>query len=337
MKQVIVKLPNDQAAARPLIQAANSYGVSSFVSEGHHDVGSGTLYAESSFRIATITTQQDILDISEANAGNKGNEKGDKGLNILIRTADWRVIPLENLISRVQGKGVHVFAEARDKADAVMLSGVLEEGVEGVIIEPHDAEELFEYLDAMGLGRYKIDLIPATVTSIEVVGLGERSCIDTANLLHQGEGMLLGSFSSFFFLIHAEVAATSFTSPRPFRVNAGGIHNYIMLPDGRTKYLSEVTAGDHVLVVSAEGEGRRAIVGRSKIERRPLALIRASTEHLSGSVILQYAETISLLDADRKPIPVTSLKGGDTVLIHPVVGPKGRHFGVAIDETIIEK
>lgn len=336
MKQVIVKLPSDPAATRPLVQAANSYGISSFLAEGHPDVGSGTLYAESSFRRATIASQKDILDISQAAERREGRAK-DEDLNILIRTEDWRVIPLENLISRVQGKGVHIFAEAKDKADAIMLSGVLEEGVEGVIIEPNDAEELLEYLDAMGLGRYEIDLIPAAVSSIEIVGLGERSCIDTANLLHQGEGMLLGSFSSFFFLVHAEVAATGFTSPRPFRVNAGGIHNYIMLPDGRTKYLSEIAAGDHVLVVSVEGEGRRAIVGRSKIERRPLALIRAASEQLSGSVILQYAETISLLDRDRKPIPVTSLKVGDTVLVHPVGGPKGRHFGVAIDETIIEK
>ena len=76
----------------------------------------------------------------------------------------------------------------------------------------------------------------AKITEIQEVGDGERVCVDTASMLHKGEGMLIGSRANFMFLVHNESVGSSFTSPRPFRVNAGAVHCYTLSPDGNTKY-----------------------------------------------------------------------------------------------------
>jgi 3-dehydroquinate synthase class II len=54
-----------------------------------------------------------------------------------------------------------------------------------------------------------------------------------------------------------------------------------------------------------------------------------------GSLILQNAETIRLVDPSGKPISVVGLKEGDRVLV--VTDMPGRHFGTAVEETISEK
>lgn len=48
------------------------------------------------------------------------------------------------------------------------------------------------------------------------------------------------------------------------------VHAYLQLPGGRTGYLSELKTGAEVLVADAAGRTRTALVGRVKIESRPL-------------------------------------------------------------------
>lgn len=48
------------------------------------------------------------------------------------------------------------------------------------------------------------------------------------------------------------------------------VHSYVVMPGDRTAYLSELKSGMEVLVVSSAGAQRVAIVGRVKIETRPL-------------------------------------------------------------------
>ncbi len=254
----------------------------------------------------------------------------------LIKTRDWRIIPLENIIAMLEGTDVKLYVEAKNVEDAKTLVGVLEKGVDGIIISPKSVEELFSYTDIL-LKPPKLELKEAEVVDVKVVGMGERVCVDTSNMLEVGEGMLVGSFSGFLFLIHGETIGSEFTAPRPFRVNAGGVHNYILLPNGKTKYLSEVSSGDEVLIVASDGSTRRAVVGRSKIERRPLAVVKARADNVEGTVILQYAETIRLVSSKGEAISVTDLKPGDRVLVHIPSGPKGRHFGMAVEEYILEK
>jgi 3-dehydroquinate synthase class II len=48
------------------------------------------------------------------------------------------------------------------------------------------------------------------------------------------------------------------------------VHSYTACPNDQTAYLAELKSGKEVLVVNAEGQPRSAIVGRVKIETRPL-------------------------------------------------------------------
>ena len=90
-----------------------------------------------------------------------------------------------------------------------------------------------------------------------------------------------------------------------------------------------------VLVSGATGRSHPATVGRVKIERRPLLLVEAEAEGRRFSLILQNAETIRLVRPDGSAISVVDLKVGDVVLGHLETG--GRHFGHAIEETIVEQ
>jgi 3-dehydroquinate synthase class II len=48
------------------------------------------------------------------------------------------------------------------------------------------------------------------------------------------------------------------------------VHSYCTVPGGKTAYLSELKSGSEVVVVKADGRQRSALVGRVKIETRPL-------------------------------------------------------------------
>jgi len=152
--------------------------------------------------------------------------------------------------------------------------------------------------------------------------------------MQRGEGMLIGSQASGMFLVNSESDDSPYVAARPFRVNAGAVHSYIKIGD-KTRYLSELRTGDTVTIVDSKGKQRDGIVGRIKIESRPLMLIEAKAGDRTLSVILQNAETIKLVGKDGNPISVAKLKKGDEVLVHLEEG--ARHFGKKIEETIIEK
>ncbi len=165
--------------------------------------------------------------------------------------------------------------------------------------------------------------------------MGDRVCLDTVSNMVPGEGMLVGNAGSGFFLVHSESLKNPYVAARPFRVNAGAVHAYLYLPEGKTKYLSEVKAGDEVLTVRHDGTTSVSYIGRAKIERRPLLLIEAEAEGQPVSLVLQNAETIRLTSPEGEAISVATLKPGDRVLAHVTQG--GRHFGMAIEETITER
>jgi 3-dehydroquinate synthase II len=150
-----------------------------------------------------------------------------------------------------------------------------------------------------------------------------------------GEGMLVGNSSSALFLVHAESVSNPYVAPRPFRVNAGPVHAYTRVPGGKTRYLSELAAGDEVMIVDYQGKTSVGVVGRLKIEKRPLMLVKAKIGDKEITTILQNAETIRLTDPEGKPVSVAVIKPGDKVLV--ATEDSGRHFGMKIDETITEK
>lgn len=255
---------------------------------------------------------------------------------LILMGKDWKVIPLENIIAELQKEDVKLVAAVSDYKEAKLALETLEYGTDGVLLCPREiaeikkVAELVEEIESENYG-----LKAATVTRVEPVGSGDRVCVDTCSMMGIGEGMLIGSYSKGLFLVHSESMESEYVASRPFRVNAGPVHAYIMTPGNKTKYLSEIETGDEVLSVDREGNTKNVIVGRVKIEKRPLMLVEAEYDDVNLRTLLQNAETIRLVTEDGKPISVAELKVGDKIMVY--LDPDARHFGMAIEETIIEK
>jgi 3-dehydroquinate synthase II len=148
------------------------------------------------------------------------------------------------------------------------------------------------------------------------------------------EGMLVGSMSRGLFFVHAETAESPYVASRPFRVNAGAVHAYVRTLGGKTKYLAELQSGDEVQVVDTEGTTRETVVGRAKIEKRPMFRVQAEIEGDRIETLLQNAETIKVATRAGRTA-VTDLEVGDEMLVY--YEETARHFGEAVEESIIEK
>ena len=255
---------------------------------------------------------------------------------IILVGTDWTVNPLENIIADLQKVDVGIIAAVADKDGAKLALETLEHGTDGVVFEANDfalIKEIAQEVD--NASRTKYELKTATLTNVKPLGSGDRVCVDTTDMMKPGEGMLIGSYSKSMFLVHSESLESEYVASRPFRVNAGPVQAYVMVPGNKTRYLSELVAGDEVLIVNTEGETRTAYVGRSKIERRPLILIEAEYKGNTIRTLLQNAETIRIVDAENNPLSVADAKPGDKVKVY--IEKSARHFGIAIDETIIEQ
>ena len=263
-------------------------------------------------------------------------DSAKKGLDfVIIEVKDWKIIPLENIIAKLHKIHTKIFSVARNAKEARKMFSILDVGVDGVIFNTGSMNEVRQAL--VYLGSKSFELSSAKIIDIQEVGDGERVCVDTASMLNRGEGMLVGNRANFLFLVHNESVGSSFTSPRPFRVNAGAVHCYTLAPDGTTKYLSELETGVEILVLDSKGKARRAAIGRCKIEKRPMLMIKAKVGDEIGGIIAQDAETIRFVKPNGQLVSVTHLKKGDSVIVHSKAAT-GRHFGMEVsDEYILEK
>lgn len=288
------------------------------IKEKIEDISVSHVLLEKEAEIFEIERKED-----EARILNSGKE------TLFVKAADWKIIPFENLIA--QKKDSTLYAVVSDTEEAETLFEVLEKGVDGVVLETQNVEEIKKFMEKLHTQDFSLQ--EATVKKIENVGSGERVCIDTTSLLKKGEGLLVGNFSRGLFLIHSENVECEWASPRPFRVNCGAVHCYVLCND-KTKYLSEIKCGDFVKAVTLDGNARNVSVGRSKIEKRPLTLVSAEIGGDEVSVIVQNAETIRFVTPTGYK-SVSQLKENDRVLVyHKDVG---RHFGIEIDEFIEER
>ena len=250
---------------------------------------------------------------------------------VILQCSDWTIIPLENLIA----KGADVIAQVRNLEEMETAFGILEKGVRHVVYHADDVVELKKVLSWFRSRGDRIALKIAEVIKVKPVGMGDRVCVDTCTSMGPGQGMLVGNSSNALFLIHSESISNPYVSPRPFRVNAGPVHSYTRVPGGKTRYLSELSAGDPVLIVNFNGDTTTGIVGRLKIEKRPLMLVKAVADGKEMTTIVQNAETIRLTDPEGNAISVVNLSPGDKILVAMEEG--GRHFGMKIEESITEK
>jgi len=274
-------------------------------------------------------------DVVEVEISDKESERQAAALGqakiVIVRASDWTIIPLENLIA----DGATVIAEVANADEALVAATTLERGTAGVLLVTDDLSQIKRTVDALKSEAEDIPLQTARVTDVRVLGMGDRVCVDTCSNMRVGEGMLVGNSSAGMFLVHAECVDNPYVEQRPFRVNAGPVHAYVRVPGERTRYLSEIRSGDEALIVSHGGATRTTIVGRSKVERRPLLLIEAEVEGTVAAVILQNAETIRLVTPQGQPLSVVDLEAGSEVLV--MLEDSGRPFGVKVDETIDEK
>merc|ERR1711990_1389492 len=128
-----------------------------------------------------------------------------------------------------------------------------------------------------GIFLRAVDELKATCidTIDEVNGLADIVCIDFIQKLQDGEGALVGSTNQALCFVHAQTLHIGRTPARPFRISAGPVHACVALPDGRTKYLSDVNAGEQVMIVEIQDgrvspTSRGVVVGRCHVERAPV-------------------------------------------------------------------
>ncbi|MHB8352334.1 MAG: 3-dehydroquinate synthase II, partial [Thermoplasmata archaeon] len=198
------------------------------------------------------------------------------GRRLAVEWEGERILPVETLVGDRPGRAP-LWVVAASPEEAVGLLGALEHGPEAVVVEIRASaeidrlEELIDRPFAIAEGWERFPL-----SRREPAGMGDRVLVDTTSLLGPEEGLLVGSSAALLFLVLSEAVGSRYTRPRPFRVNAGAAHSYVLLANGETRYLSELASGEAVLAVQREGPARAVRVGRLKIERRPLVRLEVT-------------------------------------------------------------
>jgi 3-amino-4-hydroxybenzoic acid synthase len=240
-------------------------------------------------------------------------------------------IPLEIVLAAAAGSDGVIVTVAHDVEEAGILFGVLEVGSDGVVMAARTVGDATALRQASLAPTGEIPLVELEVTRTRHVGMGERACVDTCTYFGQDEGILVGSHSKGMVLCVSETHPLPYMPTRPFRVNAGAIHSYTLGANGRTQYLSELTAGSKVLAVDTKGRTRLVTVGRVKIETRPLLAVDAVAPNgQTVNLILQDDWHVRVLGPDAAVLNSTELRPGDRILGH--LPTADRHVGYPIAE-----
>lgn len=244
-------------------------------------------------------------------------------------------IPLEFLLAWFQSEGVRILKRTSTISEGEIASRTLERGCDGVLLATRDVGEIARASSFLASeSAEKIDLMEWTVTAARSVGSGHRACVDVASLFTQTEGMLVGSTCDAMILMCSETHYLPYMPLRPFRVNAGGIHSYVMGPQNKTGYLGDLRAGARGLAVDIDGSARPVIVGRVKIERRPLLMLTFELEDRSSSIFVQDDWHVRVHGAAGEVLNVTDCKPGTRLL-----GARydyARHCGLPVEEQLTE-
>ena len=264
-------------------------------------------------------------------------------------TSGQPCIVAENLLAKADGTGTLIACTARTAADCPGLAFALNRGVDALVLDSDAPDAVREAAAIAKAQRAEtaapdedaaaardapagpVSLEQWTVSGVSDGGVADRVAVDFTTLLSPDEGLLVGSSAKALALVLGETATGGFVPPRPFRVNAGPVHSYVLAAGGKTTYLSEVSAGDKLVVATTDGATREATVGRAKVEPRPCVQVDLQQ---GGSVFLQQAETVRLAGV-AGPLPVTRAQVGDVVLVRP--DDKGTHVGQRISVPVDER
>ncbi|KAG4958761.1 hypothetical protein JHK87_035394 [Glycine soja] len=327
-------------------------------------VNEGEILDGQNKRVATI------FDISTPEELEGLRPEDQKAENIVVNLLDWQVIPAENIIAAFQRSQKIVFAISNNTSEAQVFLEALQHGLDGIVMKVEDVEpvlELKEYFERRMEESNLLSLTKATVTHIQVAGMGDRVCVDLCSLMRPGEGLLVGSFARGLFLVHSECLESNYITSRPFRVNANYLsylHNSQQWGDSvrqavetclgkvgcdvfNSHHMTWINGPVHAYVAVPGGRtrylselksGKEVIVVDHQGQQR-IAIIELDNQIIS--ILLQNAETVALVCPPqgntllKTAIPVTSLKVGDEILLRVQGG--ARHTGIEIQEFIVEK
>lgn len=254
----------------------------------------------------------------------------------IMEFADVTNIPLELMIANNQKDKIKLFKKVNNIQDMKIAFAVMEVGCDGVLLSTDDIVQICSVNDILCQGKAgKVDLVSGKVVEVEHISIGQRDCIDCICEMKNNEGFIIGSTSSGGLLVSSETHELPYMQLRPFRVNAGAIHSYIWNSKLETNYLTELEAGSELLCVDTDGNTRPINVGRIKCEYRPMLKIVVEANGIRVNAIVQDDWHIRIFGADKEPKNASLIKPGDELLIY--LCPKGRHMGISIEETIIEK
>jgi 3-amino-4-hydroxybenzoic acid synthase len=245
-------------------------------------------------------------------------------------------IPLEILLAAADRAKGSIVTVVSDIEDAMVTLGVLERGSDGVALTPQRVGDATELVRLCQGEAESLHLAELEIVKLTHLGLGDRVCVDTCTHLRPNEGILVGSYSTGLMLISSETHPLPYMPTRPFRVNAAALHSYTLTPGNRTRYLSELRCGSEILAVDTNGGVRRVIVGRIKMETRPMLLIEARTA--DGSLVDMVGQDdwhVRALGPGGSVHNLTELRPGDTILGHTLTDQ--RHVGYAIREFLHEQ
>ena len=284
------------------------------------------------------------VDVSTAEGQSKARSMAGSVEWILLDLGEWKMIPIENIIAACDSGPTKVAARISSQEQVLGAAFALQIGVDALLVTEGVLPTALiaksqrgerSSLQSEEVESKEFQLTSLRITEVKEGGVGDRVCVDLTSMLDIGEGMLVGSSANSMVLVHGETVKSEFVPTRPFRVNAGAAHTYILMSDGSTKYLSELEMGDQVMITSSDGKSRTATVGRVKIERRPFILFRWKDEnHNEAGALLQQAETVRLVSASGL-ISITDLSPDMEIIGWS--GGAGRHVGIEITAEVTEK
>lgn len=285
------------------------------------------------------------VDVSNSEGQAKARSMAGSVEWILLDLGEWKMIPIENIIAVCDGGPTKVAARISSPEQVLGAAFALQIGVDALLVSEENLPTALIAKSQRGEvvtpilqtpEKTSFNLSQIEVLEVKEGGVGDRVCVDLTSMLEHGEGMLVGSSANSMVLVHGETVESEFVPTRPFRVNAGAAHSYILKADGSTSYLSELKMGDEIMVLSDSDTARSAVVGRIKIERRPFVLFRwRDDKHNEAGTLLQQAETVRLVTAENKLVSITELDVGTILLGWS--GGGGRHIGIPISAEVTEK
>jgi 3-amino-4-hydroxybenzoic acid synthase len=277
-----------------------------------------------------------LIDVHDKQSLDEACAAVRAGLLTVVQFKDPTKIPLEIVLAAGSRRGAKVMTSVSNVSEAKIVMSVLESGPDGVIMAPRSPSEVAALGQLCRPQNGRLELKEFQVTEVLDAGTGDRVCVDTCSNFRLDEGVLVGSFGGGFLLCCSETHPLPYMPTRPFRVNAGAVYSYVLSSAERTNYLSELHQGDSIIGVTVRGETRPLVVGRAKIETRPLILVKARTaDGDTASIVLQNDWHVRMLGPSGVVLNVTELNAGSVIL--GLAAAKARHVGMPVEEYCLEQ